>query len=72
LAEVGRALLARWRELDPELGGADGSDPDTERVRRLQDWLGQPFLVSEPFSGRLGDWPAHDEWLAAARAIVED
>jgi len=45
VAEVGRALLARWRELDPELGGADASDPDTERVRRLQDWLGQ--LVTE-------------------------
>jgi F-type H+-transporting ATPase subunit beta len=70
VAETARALLARWRELDPALG-AVGGDPDVARARRLQDWLAQPFLVSEAFSGRLGDWLAPAHLLAAARAIVD-
>src|SRR5262245_12244567 len=72
VAESARALLARWRELDPDLDGSDGGHPDAVRARRLQDWLVQPFLVSEAVSGRLGEWTDHAALLAAARAIVEE
>lgn len=43
---------------------------DSPGLRRLHDWLVQPFFVAEAFGGRPGEWPSRDEILDGARAIL--
>jgi F-type H+-transporting ATPase subunit beta len=60
IADEARTLLARYRELVPDLGEGDPArlaEAEQElvgRARRLQAYLTQPFLSAEAFSGEPG------------------
>ena len=69
LAMQARTLLARSRDLEDivamlgmdELSAADREA--VERARRLTRYLTQPFFVSEPFTGRQGEYVELEETL---------
>lgn len=72
-----RALLARYEQLQDViaiLGAEELSEVDriaVHRARRLQRFLTQPFLVSEPFTGIQGISVPLEETLDGFRAILD-
>ena len=74
-AEV-RRVLAKYEELRDiiALMGTDElSKPDREavtRARRLRRFLTQPFVVTEPFTGRAGAYVPREQTLAGCEAIL--
>ncbi len=77
LAEQARSVLAHYRELEDVialLGIEELSAADRQlvaRARRLQRFLSQPFMVTEPFTGLPGRTVALSETLAGCRAILD-
>jgi F-type H+-transporting ATPase subunit beta len=77
LAEQARSVLAHYRELEDVialLGIEELSVADRQlvtRARRLQRFLSQPFMVTEPFTGVPGRTVALSEALAGCRAILD-
>jgi F-type H+-transporting ATPase subunit beta len=77
LAEQARSVLAHYRELEDVialLGIEELSVADRQlvtRARRLQRFLSQPFMVTEPFTGVPGRTVALSETLAGCRAILD-
>ncbi|MFT4783285.1 MAG: F-type H+-transporting ATPase subunit beta [Paracoccaceae bacterium] len=77
IAEDVRQALARFRDLADiisllgtgELGAADRLV--VKRARRLQRFLTQPFMVTEPFTGMPGTSVALADTLAGCRAILD-
>jgi F-type H+-transporting ATPase subunit beta len=76
VAAAAREALASHRELVPDLGDGDPdamSEPErlaTARARRLQAYLTQPFLVTESFTGKLGEEVELGDTLSDVEAIL--
>ncbi len=74
------ALLGDYAQIDPMFDlfrerSRASEDPQTEtdvaRARKLLDYLTQPFLVAEPFSGHPGEWVGQAELLDGVEAILD-
>jgi F0F1-type ATP synthase beta subunit len=69
-------LVERYVSVDPtfeRFGTKDSSsDPDIAPAYRLLDYLRQPFLVAEPFTGRPGEWVSQRQLLDDVEAILQD
>jgi len=55
VAEAARQILNRYAERDPEFDMQPSNNPDTEAAIRLLRYLCQPFHVTAPFTGRIGE-----------------
>jgi F-type H+-transporting ATPase subunit beta len=77
LAERAREALARFEELRDIialLGVEELSTADrlmVKRARRLQRFLSQPFVVTEPFTGTPGESVRRADTLAGCKAILD-
>jgi RNA polymerase sigma factor (sigma-70 family) len=77
IAARARQLIADYVAIDPGfelLGTARGAQPapDLVRAHRLLGYLRQPFLVAEPFTGRLGQWLSEAQLLDDVESILSD
>jgi len=75
LATAARRLFDWYRELDPDFSligqRCDGEDRvEIGRVHRLLQYLAQPFCITEPFTGRLGEQIGRNELLDRVEAIL--
>ncbi|MCB9691161.1 MAG: F0F1 ATP synthase subunit beta [Alphaproteobacteria bacterium] len=77
VAESVRQTLARYRELEDVIAmlGLDELAPEDRtavaRARRLERFLTQPFVVSEPFTGRKGARVPIEETLTCCERILD-
>ena len=75
IAARARRLVEHYVSVDPtfERFGAvyASSDPDIARAQELLDYLRQPFLVAEPFTGRPGEWVSQRQLLDDVEAILQ-
>ncbi|MCB9676112.1 MAG: F0F1 ATP synthase subunit beta [Alphaproteobacteria bacterium] len=76
IADAVRRTLARYRELEDVIAmlGLDELSPEDRqivaRARRLERFLTQPFVVSEPFTGRKGARVPIEETLGGCERIL--
>lgn len=70
LAARARELLDDYRVSDPELRKLDGHR-DSPAVRLLR-YLCQPFQVTEPFTGRRGQWVSREALFEEVTAILDE
>lgn len=72
-ADAARALLVRYRELDPDLSLTPRPDeqPWTTTAQALHRTLTQPFHTTEPFTGQPGAAVSIDETLSITRAVLD-
>ena len=68
LAERAERLLVAYQAEDPEFSELTARKEET--AVRLLHYLCQPFQVTEPFSGRPGEWVSEDELLEQVAAIL--
>ncbi len=77
IATTVRSLLARYQELQDViaiLGMEELNEDDRKiviRARRIQRFLTQPFIVSEPFTGIPGVYVSLDETIRGFREIID-
>lgn len=77
IATTVRSLLARYQELQDViaiLGMEELNEDDRKiviRARRIQRFLTQPFIVSEPFTGIPGVFVSLDETIRGFREIID-
>ncbi|MCA9494328.1 MAG: F0F1 ATP synthase subunit beta, partial [Myxococcales bacterium] len=77
VAEGVRQVLARYRELEDVIAmlGLDELSPQDRavvaRARRLERFLTQPFVTSEPFTGRAGVRVPVEETLLCCERILD-
>jgi hypothetical protein len=67
-APAGAAADPHFAGREPGVAFAAGGE--AEVALRLIRYLTQPFFVTEPFSGRLGEWVGQTELLETVRKIL--
>jgi F0F1-type ATP synthase beta subunit len=74
IAAGARSLLAAHVAKDPDFSVLDNEaaarDDDDRRAARLLHYLCQPFLTTEPFTGRQGEWVAREELLDEVESLL--
>lgn len=70
LAERATRVLVEYQSQDPEFENLP--ERPTEPAARLLRYLCQPFQVTEPFTGRSGEWVGRNTLLEEVAAILGD
>ena len=70
VAEAARAILHSYAERDPDFELQSQNNPDAEIAVRLLRYLCQPFQVTAPFTGRMGETVSIEQLLNEVEQIL--